>query len=68
MWSAINPEFKIMLFHKADGTAFLRMHKPEVYDDYLSAIRPMVKTAHEQMQVLTGYETGKYSTVFRFMV
>ena len=67
MWSAINPEFNIMLFHKADGTAFLRMHKPEVYNDYLSEIRPMVKAAHEQKRVLTGYETGKYSTVFRLM-
>ena len=66
-WSKINPDFKIMLFHKADGTAFLRMHKPEVYDDYLADIRPMVKSAHEQKKVLTGYETGKYSTVFRIL-
>ena len=66
-WSTINPDFKSMLFHKADGTAFLRMHKPEVYDDYLSGIRPMVKSIHEQKKVLTGYETGKYSTVFRII-
>lgn len=38
-WSSENPEFKIMLFHRADGTVFLRMHKPEVYDDYLSDIK-----------------------------
>ncbi len=67
LWSTINPDFRIMLFHRADGTAFLRMHKPEVYDDYLSGIRPMVKAVHEQQKVLTGYETGKYSTVFRLM-
>lgn len=66
-WTAINPEFRIMLFHKADGTAFLRMHKPEVYDDYLSDIRPMVKAAHEYKCKLSGYETGKYSTVFRLL-
>lgn len=66
-WSSENPEFKIMLFHRADGTVFLRMHKPEVYDDYLSDIRPMVKAAHEQKRVLIGYETGKYSTVFRIL-
>ncbi len=67
LWSKRNPDLKIMLFHKYDGTAFLRMHKPEVYDDYLSGIRPMVKAAHEQKKVLTGYETGKYSTVFRVL-
>lgn len=67
LWTEIDPNFKVMLFHKADGTAFLRMHKPEVYDDYLSDIRPMVKAAHEQQRVLTGYETGKYSTVFRLL-
>ena len=66
-WSTGNPEFKIMLFHRADGTVFLRMHKPEVYDDYLSDIRPMVKAAHEQKKLLIGYETGKYSTVFRVL-
>ncbi|MCK4974389.1 MAG: hypothetical protein KAR81_03980, partial [Sulfurimonas sp.] len=66
-WSTINPDFKIMLFHKADGTAFLRMHKPQKYDDYLSDIRPMVKSVHEQQKILTGYETGKYSTVFRIL-
>ena len=65
LWSTINPDLKIMLFHKADGTAFLRMHKPEKFDDYLSDIRPMVKAVHKEKKVLTGYETGKYSTVFR---
>ena len=66
-WNSENPEFKIMLFHRADGTVFLRMHKPEVYNDYLSDVRPMVKAAHEQKRVLIGYETGKYSTVFRVL-
>ncbi len=67
LWSTINPDLKIMLFHKADGTAFLRMHKPAVYGDYLNDIRPMVKAAHSLQTVLTGYETGKYSTVFRLL-
>ncbi len=67
-WTAVNPDFKIMLFHRADGTAFLRMHKPEKYDDYLSGIRPMVKSVHEQQKTLIGYETGKYSTVFRILI
>ncbi len=66
-WTKINPDFKIMLFHRADGTAFLRMHKPEKYDDFLSDIRPMVKSVHEQQKTLIGYETGKYSTVFRIL-
>ena len=66
-WTTINPDFKIMLFHRADGTAFLRMHKPEKYDDYLSGIRPMVKSVHKEQKTLIGYETGKYSTVFRIL-
>ena len=67
LWSTNNPDFRIMLFHRADGTAFLRMHKPAVFDDYLAGIRPMVKAVHEQQKVLIGYETGKYSTVFRIL-
>jgi PAS domain S-box-containing protein len=67
LWSTLNPEFKIMLFHRADGTVFLRMHKPQVFDDYLSDIRPMVQAVHKQQKVLIGYETGKYSTVFRIL-
>ena len=67
LWTSIEPQLKIILFHRADGTVFLRMHKPKMYDDYLSDIRPMVKAAHEQKVVLTGYETGKFSTVFRIL-
>ncbi len=63
-----NPYLKIMLFHSPDGKAFLRMHKPKTFGDKLSNIRKMIKEIHKERRVLIGYETGKYSTVYRIIV
>jgi len=59
--------FKILHVHLSDGTSYLRVHKPEVYGDYLSDIRPMIKDIHKNHKPLTGYETGRYSTVYRII-
>jgi len=56
-----------MHFHLADGSSFLRMHKPELYGDNLTNIRPMLKEIHEKHQEISGYETGKYATAYRFL-
>jgi len=67
LWTELEPHFKTMLFHNPDGTAFLRMHKPDKHSDKLSHIRPMVKAIHNEQKLLIGYETGKYSTVYRII-
>jgi len=65
---AEEPNLKIMQFHLADGTSFLRMHKPKYFGDKLSDIRPMIKEIHVSHKTLVAYETGKYSTVYRVIV
>ncbi|WP_455757159.1 PAS domain S-box protein [Sulfurimonas sp.] len=60
--------FKILHVHLSDGTSFLRVHKPKLYGDNLSDIRPMIKEIHKNHEPLIGYETGKYGTVYRVIV
>ena len=56
---------KIMQIHLADGTSFLRVHKPDTFGDNLTDIRPMLKEIHSSHKMISGYETGKYSNVYR---
>ena len=62
-----NPYLKILHFHLPDGTSFLRIHKPEIFGDKLDNIRPMIKEVHKIKKTIIGYETGKYSTVYRII-
>ena len=59
------PYLTIMHLHLPDGTSFLRLHKPELFGDQLTHIRPMLKEIHRSHQMISGYETGKYGTVYR---
>lgn len=54
----------VMHFHLKDGSSFLRMHKPEVFSDNLID-RPMIKEIHHSHQMISGYETGKYASLYR---
>ena len=58
---------QIMHFHLADGSSFLRMHKPELYGDNLISVRPMIKEIHTEHKKINGYETGKYGTSYRII-
>ena len=58
---------KIMHFHSADGKSFLRMHLPKLYGDSLVEKRPMIKEIHTKHKAMHGYETGKYSTIYRIL-
>jgi PAS domain S-box-containing protein len=52
-------------FHLADGTSFLRFHKPEKYGDPLAGIRPSVEIVNREHRPVTGFEMGKVSPGFR---
>ena len=60
-----SPYVAVMQIHLADGSSFLRVHKPEVYGDDIASKRAMLKEIHKNHKIVTGYETGKYSTVYR---
>jgi len=57
--------FKIMHIHKADGTSFLRVHRPDFFGDNIAQKRPMLREVHKTHKAVTGYETGLYSTAYR---
>jgi diguanylate cyclase (GGDEF)-like protein len=54
-------------FHFKDLTSFLRMHRPNVYGDDLSKIRPAVVLANKRREFVSGFETGRHEAGFRFV-
>lgn len=62
-----NMGVKQLHFHLPDNTSFLRMHKPERFDDNLTNIRPSVVFTNKNKQFSEGFEVGKSSHGFRFV-
>jgi len=56
---------KVMQFHNADGTSFLRMHKSSKHSDNIATRRPMLQEVHKKHKSLVGYESGAYATALR---
>jgi signal transduction histidine kinase/CheY-like chemotaxis protein len=60
-----NPFIKLLTFRLTDGSAFLRVHKPEVYGDMLSKKETIVleslKTGFKQY----GFEVSKYNMTYK---
>lgn len=54
-------------FHLADGTSYLRFHKPERYGDDLLSIRHSVERVNREKQPINGFETGKVRSGFRYV-
>ncbi|MCD6190640.1 MAG: PAS domain S-box protein, partial [Sulfurimonas sp.] len=61
------PNLTIIHFLLADGTSFLRMHRPEVFGDKLTDVRPMINEISTFHKKIVGYETGKYGTTYRII-
>ncbi len=59
--------FKIMHIHLADGSSFLRVHRPEKYGDDIAQKRAMLREIHTNHKMIDGYETGIYANVLRIM-
>jgi len=54
-------------FHTADGHSFLRFHAPHLCDDPLFEARPTVRLANTERRPVSGFETGKVSSGFRYV-
>ncbi len=54
-------------FHLADGTSFLRFHKPDRYGDSLLEMRHSVKLVNSSHLPAYGFETGKVRSGFRYV-
>ncbi len=60
-----NKHLHVMHYHRPDGRSFLRMHKPEKFDDDLRQIRPAIQHVHQIKKPLTCYEIGIYGAFYR---
>lgn len=60
-----NPHFDVLHFHGPDNVTLLRAHRPELYGDDLSAVRPMIVEANRVRQPLSGFEIGKNGISYR---
>ena len=63
-----NPFVVTMQVHTSDGKSFLRVHEPSVYGDNIAQERAMLQEIHQHHQMISGYETGRFSTVYRIIL
>jgi PAS domain S-box-containing protein len=63
-----NPYLKIMTFRLNDGSAFLRVHKPEMYGDKLEKERKIIFNTIQTQKVQYGFEVGKLKMTFRVVI
>ncbi|MDH4319974.1 MAG: PAS domain S-box protein [Desulfobulbaceae bacterium] len=59
--------FRQFHFHFPDGVSFLRMHRPELFDDPLFRFRPGVRIANTEKRAVEGFEEGRNYHAFRFL-
>jgi two-component system sensor histidine kinase/response regulator len=50
-----------------EGRSFLRMHAPTKHGDALAGIRPSVRQVIDQRRPVSGFETGRLFSGFRFV-
>ncbi|MDN5315868.1 MAG: hypothetical protein PWP10_4620, partial [Clostridiales bacterium] len=60
-------KFRQLHFHFADGTSFLRFHKPDLYGDPLFNVRDSVRIANQQQRYVFGFEEGRIYNGYRFV-
>ncbi|WP_200764055.1 EAL domain-containing protein [Nitrosophilus alvini] len=63
-----NPYVKIMTFRLEDGSAFLRVHKPEMYGDKLNKKRKIIIDTNREKIKHYGFEVGKLKMTYRIVL
>ena len=64
----VNKYLKIMTFRNADGSVFLRLHKPEMYGDAVNPKRKIILDTNENQHTHYGFEVGKLKMSYRVVV
>ncbi len=62
---ALSPHIKIMTFRLADGSTFLRVHKPDMFGDKLNKKRKIIIDTNHLKKQQTGFEVGKLKMTYR---
>jgi diguanylate cyclase (GGDEF)-like protein/PAS domain S-box-containing protein len=73
LYSTILPLYQHLLknnfsqinFHLADGTSFLRMNQPNLFDDQLAGSRPSIMLVKSSKKPVAGYEMGRHWQAYR---
>ncbi|MGM0624042.1 MAG: PAS domain S-box protein, partial [Campylobacterota bacterium] len=55
-------------FHLADGTSFLRLHKPKKYGDSVAKNRALLQKIHKNKEIISGFEAGVSEFRYRVIV
>ncbi|QFR49311.1 response regulator [Sulfurimonas lithotrophica] len=63
-----NKFVKTMLITDTNSIVVLRAHRPEMNNDDLSVVRPIIKKANELKKNLFGFEAGKMSIPYRITI
>ncbi len=58
---------KQLHFQLPNNDSFLRMHRPNIYGDNLSNVRPTVKYVNENQKEIHGFEEGRIFNGFRYI-
>ena len=58
----------IVHIHNADGTTFVRLHKPSFYDDNIAQKRELLQKIHKEKKRLSTFELGVSGFYFRSIV
>ena len=56
---------KLILFSEPDNKVFLRVHKPDIYNDDITNVRYGIDLVNKTKQKIIGFEAGKISHAFR---
>ena len=63
-----NKFVKTMLITDTNNVVILRAHKPKMYNDDLTTVRPIIKKANETKKTYFGFEAGKMSIPYRVTI
>ncbi|WP_022850325.1 bifunctional diguanylate cyclase/phosphodiesterase [Limisalsivibrio acetivorans] len=67
-WRSENPHMRVLHFIDPSNTTVLRMHKPDMFGDNLTEIRPLMAEANKKRELATGFEVGRNGVFFRLDV
>ena len=62
---SLDSHLQIMHLIDAKNKTIIRMHKPELYDDDLTNVRPMVRDVNRDKKLYKGFEIGRNGITYR---
>jgi len=63
--ASANKSLTVYSFYLPDGTAFLRLHKPEKFGDNNYETRHLIRKSIITKKLASGYEIGKFGLLYR---